>query len=170
MPSCNFYQATGKDVIDISNLLKEYKKKDLDGCNFPEVDNDKVNNFILILLKKGKVICVKNLDNDKLIGVCMFNKSEYWFSKQQVMLIQLIYIVKKYRNYQLMKQLMDMVKAVADKAIATKAMELISILDCGFIKGLSRKLIRRYNLEVNSKELSQVKNKNKTTNYKTRKK
>jgi N-acetylglutamate synthase-like GNAT family acetyltransferase len=115
MPSCNFYQATGKDVIDISNLLKEYKKKDLDGCNFPEVDNDKVNNFILILLKKGKVICVKNLDNDKLIGVCMFNKSEYWFSKQQVMLIQLIYIVKKYRNYQLMKQLMDMVKAVADK-------------------------------------------------------
>jgi len=115
MPSCNFYQATGKDVIDIANLLKEYKKKDLDGCNFPEVDNDKVNNFILILLKKGKVICVKNLDNDKLIGVCMFNKSEYWFSKQQVMLIQLIYIVKKYRNYQLMKQLMDMVKAVADK-------------------------------------------------------
>ncbi len=115
MPSCNFYQATGKDVIDISNLLKEYKKKDLDGCNFPEVDNDKVNNFILTLLKKGKVICVKNLDNDKLIGVCMFNKSEYWFSKQQVMLIQLIYIVKKYRNYQLMKQLMDMVKAVADK-------------------------------------------------------
>ena len=115
MPSCNFYQATGKDVIDISNLLKEYKKKDLDGCNFPEVDNDKVNNFILILLKKGKVICVKNLDNDKLIGVCMFNKSEYWFSKQQVMLIQLIYIVKKYRNYQLMKQLMDMVKTVADK-------------------------------------------------------
>ena len=115
MPSCNFYQATGKDVIDIANLLKEYKKKDLDGCNFPEVDNDKVNNFILTLLKKGKVICVKNLDNDKLIGVCMFNKSEYWFSKQQVMLIQLIYIVKKYRNYQLMKQLMDMVKAVADK-------------------------------------------------------
>tara|TARA_R100000049_G_C1852301_1_gene19070 strand:- start:9 stop:452 length:444 start_codon:yes stop_codon:yes gene_type:complete len=115
MPSCNFYQATGKDVIDIANLLKEYKKKDLDGCNFPEVDNDKVNNFILTLLKKGKVICVKNLDNDKLIGVCMFNKSEYWFSKQQVMIIQLIYIVKKYRNYQLMKQLMDMVKAVADK-------------------------------------------------------
>ena len=115
MPSCNFYQATGKEAIDIANLLKEYKKKDLDGCNFPEVDNDKVNNFILTLLKKGKVICVKNLDNDKLIGVCMFNKSEYWFSKQQVMLIQLIYIVKKYRNYQLMKQLMDMVKAVADK-------------------------------------------------------
>ena len=115
MPSCNFYQATGKDVIDIANLLKEYKKKDLDGCNFPEVDNDKLNNFILTILKRGKIICVKNLDNDKFIGVCMFNKSEYWFSKQGVIIIQLIYIVKKYRNYQLMKQLMDMVKAVADK-------------------------------------------------------
>jgi len=115
MPSCNFYQATGKDVIDIANLLKEYKKKDLDGCNFPEVDNDKLNNFILTILKRGKIICVKNLDNDKFIGVCMFNKSEYWFSKQQVMMIQLIYIVKKYRNYQLMKQLIDMIKDVADK-------------------------------------------------------
>ena len=115
MPSCNFYQATGKDVIDIAILLKEYKEKDLDGCNFPEVDNDKLNNFILTILKRGKIICVKNLDNDKFIGVCMFNKSEYWFSKQQVMMIQLIYIVKKYRNYQLMKQLIDMIKDVADK-------------------------------------------------------
>ena len=115
MPSCNFYQATGKDVIDIANLLKEYKKKDLDGCNFPEVDNDKLNNFILTILKRGKIICVKNLDDNKFIGVCMFNKSEYWFSKQQVMMIQLIYIVKKYRNYQLMKQLIDMIKDVADK-------------------------------------------------------
>ena len=115
MPSCNFYKATGKDVIDIANLLKEYKKKDLDGCNFPEVDNDKLNNFILTILKRGKIICVKNLDDNKFIGVCMFNKSEYWFSKQQVMMIQLIYIVKKYRNYQLMKQLIDMIKDVADK-------------------------------------------------------
>ena len=113
MPSCNFYTATAKDVIDIANLLKEYKKKDLDRCNFPEVDNDKLNNFILTLLKKGKIICVKNLDDNKFIGVCMFNKSEYWFSKQQVMIIQLIYIIKKYRNYQVMKQLIDMIKTVA---------------------------------------------------------
>ena len=25
MPSCNFYTATAKDVIDIANLLKEYR-------------------------------------------------------------------------------------------------------------------------------------------------
>ena len=72
-----------------------------------------MNNFILTLLKKGKIICVKNLDDNKFIGVCMFNKSEYWFSKQQVMIIQLIYIIKKYRNYQVMKQLIDMIKTVA---------------------------------------------------------
>ena len=29
MPSCNFYQATGKDVFDITHLLKEYKKKEV---------------------------------------------------------------------------------------------------------------------------------------------
>jgi N-acetylglutamate synthase-like GNAT family acetyltransferase len=115
MPSCNFYKATEKDITEIISMLKKYKEKELEDCGFPKADREKVNNFILTILKKGKIICIKNLDdNNKLIGVCMFNKSEYWFSKQQVMIIQLIYIVKKYRNYQLMKQLMDMIKDVAD--------------------------------------------------------
>ena len=113
MPSCNFYQATGKDVIDITNILKKFKE-DLVDCDYPDIDNDKLNNFILGMLKKGKIICVKNLDDDKLIGVCIFYKTEYWWSKQQTMVIQLIYVIKKYRNYQLVKQLVDSVKQVSE--------------------------------------------------------
>ena len=113
MPSCNFYQATGKDVIDINNILKKFKE-DLVDCDYPDIDNDKLNNFILGMLKKGKIICVKNLDDDKLIGVCIFYKTEYWWSKQQTMVIQLIYVIKKYRNYQVVKQLVDSVKQVAE--------------------------------------------------------
>tara|TARA_R100001244_G_scaffold117646_1_gene87546 strand:- start:833 stop:1273 length:441 start_codon:yes stop_codon:yes gene_type:complete len=113
MPSCNFYQATGKDVIDITNILKKFKE-DLVDCDYPDIDNDKLNNFILGILKKGKIICVKNLDDDKLIGVCIFYKTEYWWSKQQTMVIQLIYVIKKYRNYQLVKQLVDSVKQVSE--------------------------------------------------------
>ena len=113
MPSCNFYQATGKDVIDIANILKKFKE-DLVDCDYPDIDNDKLNNFILGMLKKGKIICVKNLDDDKLIGVCIFYKTEYWWSKQQTMVIQLIYVIKKYRNYQLVKQIVDSVKQVSE--------------------------------------------------------
>ena len=113
MPSCNFYQATGKDVIDITNILKKFKE-DLVDCDYPDIDNDKLNNFILGILKKGKIICVKNLDDDKLIGVCIFYKTEYWWSKQQTMVIQLIYVIKKYRNYQLVKQMVDSVKQVSE--------------------------------------------------------
>ena len=113
MPSCNFYKATGKDVIDIANILKKFKE-DLVDCDYPDIDNDKLNNFILGMLKKGKIICVKNLDDDKLIGVCIFYKTEYWWSKQQTMVIQLIYVIKKYRNYQVVKQLVDSVKQVAE--------------------------------------------------------
>jgi predicted GNAT family N-acyltransferase len=113
MPSCNFYQATGKDVIDIANILKKFKE-DLVDCDYPDIDNDKLNNFILGMLKKGKIICVKNLDDDKLIGVCIFYKTEYWWSKQQTMVIQLIYVIKKYRNYQLVKQMVDSVKQVSE--------------------------------------------------------
>ena len=113
MPSCNFYQATGKDVIDIANILKKFKE-DLVDCDYPDIDNDKLNNFILGMLKKGKIICVKNLDDDKLIGVCIFYKTEYWWSKQQTMVIQLIYVIKKYRNYQLVKQMVDSVKQISE--------------------------------------------------------
>ena len=113
MPSCNFYKATGKDVIDIANILKKFKE-DLVDCDYPDIDNDKLNNFILGMLKKGKIICVKNLDDDKLIGVCIFYKTEYWWSKEQTMVIQLIYVLKKYRNYQVVKQLVDSVKQVSE--------------------------------------------------------
>ena len=49
-----------------------------------------------------------------MVGCCIFNKSEYWFSKQRIMIIQMIYIKKKFRNYKLLKQLIDMIKKVSN--------------------------------------------------------
>ena len=112
MASCNFYQAEKKDANNILNLLKEFKDDLLD-CNYPDIHEDKVKNFINLMLEKGKIICVQNLDTNKLIGVCIFCKSTYWWSDQETMIIQLIYVVEKYRNYQIMKQLIDSVKQVS---------------------------------------------------------
>ena len=112
MASCNFYQAEKKDANNILNLLKEFKDDLLD-CNYPDIHEDKVKNFINLMLEKGKIICVQNLDTNKLIGVCIFCKSTYWWSEQETMIIQLIYVVEKYRNYQIMKQLIDSVKQVS---------------------------------------------------------
>jgi len=113
MSSCNFYQAEKKDVEEIYSLLKQFKS-DLIDLDYPDINETKVRSFINLMLQRGKIICVKNLDTNKLIGVCIFCKSNYWWSDQETMIIQLIYVVKEFRNYKLMKQLIDSVKQVSD--------------------------------------------------------
>ena len=44
----------------------------------------------------------------------MFNKSEYWFSKTKIMIIQMIYIKQAHRSYKLVKQIIDSVKNVSE--------------------------------------------------------
>lgn len=113
MSSCNFYQAEQKDVEEIYSLLKQFKS-DLIDLDYPDINETKVRSFINLMLQRGKIICVKNLDTNKLIGVCIFCKSNYWWSDQETMIIQLIYVVKEFRNYKLMKQLIDSVKQVSN--------------------------------------------------------
>ena len=110
LSSLNFYQGQKKDVTDLYNLLVEYKETDLADCDFPKIDTQKLLHFINTLLQKGKVICIKNLDNEELIGTCMYNKSEYWFSKKEAIVIQMIYIKKEFRSFSLTKKIIDTVK------------------------------------------------------------
>tara|TARA_Y100000114_G_scaffold152663_1_gene171308 strand:+ start:1058 stop:1501 length:444 start_codon:yes stop_codon:yes gene_type:complete len=114
MTSVHLYQAEKKDISELHDLLKNYKEKDLTDLKFPEVDTVKLNKYLNNFLKVGKIICIKDLDRDKIVGCCIFNKSEYWFSKSKIMIIQMIYIQQKFRNYKLVKQLIDMIKKVAD--------------------------------------------------------
>tara|TARA_A100001391_G_scaffold200763_1_gene186026 strand:+ start:590 stop:1033 length:444 start_codon:yes stop_codon:yes gene_type:complete len=114
MTSVHLYQAQKKDIEDLNNLIKDWKESDLIDCNFPELDTIKVNQYLNKFLQNGKIICIKDLDRDEMIGCCIFNKSEYWFSKQPIIVIQMIYIHKRFRNYKLVKQIIDMIKKVAD--------------------------------------------------------
>ena len=56
----------------------------------------------------------KDLDRDELVGCCMFNKAEYFFSTSKMMQIQMIYIKQRFRNYKLVKQLIESVKKVSE--------------------------------------------------------
>ena len=112
MVSCNFYQAEKKDIKDVFDLLIKFQDDFLD-LDYPNIDEDKLKNALHTILQRGKILCVKNLDTNKLLGICIFFKSSYWWSKQETMVIQLIYVVEEFRNYKLMKQLIDSVKKVA---------------------------------------------------------
>jgi N-acetylglutamate synthase-like GNAT family acetyltransferase len=114
MSSVHLYQAEKKDFQKVFDLLINFKEVDLVDVDLPEVDKPKLTNFINAMLQKGKIILAKELDQQELIGCCIFHKSEYWFSKQQLINIHVLYIKQKYRNFKLVKTLIDSVKNVAD--------------------------------------------------------
>ena len=43
-------------------------EKDLTDLKFPEVDTVKLNQYLNNFLKVGKIICIKDLDRDKIVG------------------------------------------------------------------------------------------------------
>ena len=114
MTSIHLYNATKKDIQNIYDLLVEYKETDLVNANYPAIDKNKLLNFINTIYVKGRIILISDLDTDELIGCCMFNVSEYFFSTQKIMTIQMIYIKKKYRNFKLVKQIVKSVKELAE--------------------------------------------------------
>ena len=113
MTSIHQLYAEKSDVVDIYNLLVHYKNTDLVDLDYPEVDRGKGLYFINTILQRGKIILLKDLDTNELIGCCMFNKSEYFFSKTEIMMIQMIYIKQEYRNFKIVKQMIDSVKKIS---------------------------------------------------------
>ena len=114
MTSVHLYQAEQKDFENVYDLLIEFKEFDLKDAQLPDIDKDKLTNCINVILKKGKIILAKDLDKKELMGLCMFHKSEYWFSKEQLMNIHVLYIRKSFRNYKLVKTIIDSVKNVSE--------------------------------------------------------
>ena len=114
MTSVHLYQAEQKDFENVYDLLIEFKEFDLKDAQLPDIDKDKLTNCINVILKKGKIILAKDVDKKELMGLCMFHKSEYWFSKEQLMNIHVLYIRKSFRNYKLVKTIIDSVKNVSE--------------------------------------------------------
>ena len=114
MTSVHLYQAEQKDFQNVYDLLIEFKEFDLKYARLPDIDETKLTNCINVILKKGKIILAKDLDKKELMGLCMFHKSEYWFSKEQLMNIHVLYIRKSFRNFKLVKTIIDSVKNVSE--------------------------------------------------------
>ena len=114
MTSVHLYQAEQKDFQNVYDLLIDFKEIDLKDAQLPDIDKDKLTNCINVILKKGKIILAKDLDKKELMGLCMFHKSEYWFSKEQLMNIHVLYIRQSFRNFKLVKTIIDSVKNVSE--------------------------------------------------------
>ena len=115
MTSIHLFQAEKKDFEDVYDLLIQFKHDELEHLDLPKIDQNKLTTFINTMLQKGKIIILKDLDKNIIVGCCIFHKAEYWFSKEMFMNIHIIYIKKNFRNFKLLKTMVDSVKKVADK-------------------------------------------------------
>tara|TARA_R100001129_G_scaffold26076_2_gene17395 strand:- start:505 stop:948 length:444 start_codon:yes stop_codon:yes gene_type:complete len=114
MTSIHLFQAEKKDFENVYDLLIQFKHDELGHLDLPKVDKNKLTIFINTMLQKGKIIILKDLDKNIFVGCCIFHKAEYWFSKDMFMNIHIIYIKKNFRNFKLLKTMIDSVKKVAD--------------------------------------------------------
>ena len=78
------------------------------------VDDNKLNTFVKIMLDKGQIILVKDLDLEQVIGCAIFGKTEYWFSKSECIHLHTIFVKKNFRSFKLVSTLVDAVKKASE--------------------------------------------------------
>ena len=114
MTSIHLFQAEKKDFQDVYDLLIQFKHDELEHLDLPKVDKNKLETFINTIMQKGKIIVLKDLNKNIFVGCCIFHKAEYWFSKETFMNIQVIYIKKNFRNFKLVKTIINSVNKIAN--------------------------------------------------------
>ena len=114
MTSIHLFQAEKKDFQDVYDLLIQFKHDELEHLDLPKVDKNKLETFINTIMQKGKIIVLKDLNKNIFVGCCIFHKAEYWFSKETFMNIQVIYIKNNFRNFKLVKTIINSVKKIAN--------------------------------------------------------
>ena len=114
MTSYHFYEAQKKDLNEMFNILHEFEKEAPD-LGYPNIDRAKLQTRILHFMDNGKVLMVKDLDKDKLIGVAILHMTEFLWSREQLLNIQTIYVLKEYRSFALFNQMMKIIKKQANE-------------------------------------------------------
>ena len=109
MASFHFYEATNKNLDEIFEILNDFEKE-APALDYPHIHRAKMKQTLMMFLQKGKIILIKDLDKNKIVGLTIFLFTEYLWSKEQLLSIQVIYILKEYRSLNLFNQTMDIVK------------------------------------------------------------
>jgi len=142
MTSYHFYEAQKKDTDEIFEILKNFEKE-VEELNYPKVDNDKLKSRIFYFIEHGKILMVKNLDKNKLIGVSVIHNTEYLWSKENILNVQVIYVLPEHRTLEVFNNIMKIIKtqandnaihlSISTKLIASKLLERVGFEQMGNI-------------------------------------
>ena len=114
MDSYRFYQADEKDIDNLFELLKKFKR-DLRDLNLPDISEDKVYRSLETLISKGKIICCSFNNSEEINGCIAFYKTSHWWSNTPLYNIHFVYVLPKYRNFVIFRNLLGGVQKIAKK-------------------------------------------------------
>ena len=103
MASFHFYETTNKNLDEIFEILNEFEKE-APALDYPHINRPKMKQTLMMFLEKGKIILIKDLDKNKIVGITIFLFNEYLWSREQLLSVQVIYIFKEYRSFKLFNQ------------------------------------------------------------------
>jgi len=109
MTSYHFYEGKKKDMNEIVDILYEFEKE-IPELGYPSVDLDKLKTRIFYFMEHGKILLAKNLDKNKLIGLVVLHQTEYLWSKEKLLNVQTMYVLKDHRSFELFNQMMKIIK------------------------------------------------------------
>jgi len=109
MASFHFYEASNKNMDEIFEILNEFEKE-APALDYPHINRPKMKQTLMMFLERGKIILIKDLDKNKIVGITIFVMNEYLWSREQLLAVQVIYILKEYRSFKLFNQTMDIIK------------------------------------------------------------
>ena len=142
MSSYHFYEAKNEDTDEIFEILKNFEKE-VEELNYPKVDNDKLKSRIFYFIEHGKILMVKNLDKNQLIGVSVMHNTEYLWSKENILNVQVIYVLPEYRSLEIFNNIMKIIKtqankkaihlSISTKLVASKLLERVGFEQMGGI-------------------------------------
>tara|TARA_R100001530_G_scaffold60521_1_gene43731 strand:+ start:261 stop:701 length:441 start_codon:yes stop_codon:yes gene_type:complete len=142
MTSYHFYEAKNKDTDEIFEILKNFEEE-VKELNYPKVDNDKLKSRIFYFIEHGKILMVKNLDKNKLIGVSVIHNTEYLWSKENILNVQVIYVLPEHRTLEVFNNIMKIIKtqandnaihlSISTKLIASNLLERVGFEQMGNI-------------------------------------
>jgi hypothetical protein len=93
MASFHFFEASNKNMDEIFEILHEFEKE-APALDYPHIHRAKMKQTLMMFLQKGKIILIKDLDKNKIVGITIFVFHEYLWSKEQLLAVQVIYILK----------------------------------------------------------------------------
>tara|TARA_R100000655_G_C2861528_1_gene171566 strand:- start:85 stop:528 length:444 start_codon:yes stop_codon:yes gene_type:complete len=114
MTNYHFYEAEKKDVDEMFEVLHEFEKE-APALGYPNIDRAKLHSRILYFIDKGKIIMVKDLEKEKLIGLAIIYMTEFLWSNEELLNIQTIYVLKEYRSFALFNEMMKIIKKQANE-------------------------------------------------------